>query len=57
MIEAKLNFKQHMEYSRDKASAASMILTEMLLTVEALQYYKLLIAREVGSILLYAAPI
>lgn len=54
---AKLNFKQHVEYARKKASMGTMDLVSMMLNVVGTQHNcGLLVAKVVSSIVLYAFP-
>ncbi|CAD7093684.1 unnamed protein product [Hermetia illucens] len=58
MIDAKLSFKGHLDYAREKAANASSSLARMMPNVGGPKYScRLLIAGVVRSILLYAAPV
>ena len=58
MIDGKLSYKAHVQYVYDKASTASVALARMMPNVGGPRHAsRLLIARVVSSILLYAAPV
>lgn len=58
MLDDRLSFKQHIEYCSEKAARMQMALSRMLPNIGGpKQERRLLLARVVSSVLLYAAPI